>query len=264
MELVAPMSLNLLQDSTWRSSRIDDICSDHLEVPENEITTKNPDRSHELRIAFFKQEVAVICRVITSQLEFTDGHDAPSEARIGRSDPLGRGNVGEGAREFEKPRQTERDRDPTKGGWTPHTWIAQTPTKLAILINKGAYHVWPRCSSIRSEIRMSSPGKLASTNPASFRELLGRECRSWLERRDKEFLELDVEVSRSGLYERQHNQSNRRSVKSSGLPLSPCSPSHFCHRCTISSVFEMKSNDVLDADPGRWMYWAAALLRRSR
>lgn len=38
--------------------------------------------------------------------------------------------------------------------------------------------------------------KLASTDPGGFRELLGRECRSLLERRDSEFLELDVEASR--------------------------------------------------------------------
>lgn len=38
--------------------------------------------------------------------------------------------------------------------------------------------------------------KLASTDPGGFRELLGRECRSWLERRDNEFEELEVEASR--------------------------------------------------------------------
>lgn len=38
--------------------------------------------------------------------------------------------------------------------------------------------------------------KLASTDPGGFRELLGRECRSWLERRENELYELDVEASR--------------------------------------------------------------------
>ncbi|KAG4217848.1 hypothetical protein PC116_g33672 [Phytophthora cactorum] len=38
--------------------------------------------------------------------------------------------------------------------------------------------------------------KLTSTDPGGFRELLGRECISWLERRDMEFLELEVEASR--------------------------------------------------------------------
>lgn len=37
---------------------------------------------------------------------------------------------------------------------------------------------------------------VTSTDPGGSRELLDCECRSWLERRGKELLELDVEVSR--------------------------------------------------------------------
>ncbi|KAI1447825.1 hypothetical protein F5Y02DRAFT_355245 [Annulohypoxylon stygium] len=62
---------------------------------------------------------------------------------------------------------------------------------------RGACHSWSRSPLMRSEFWvLGVSSTVTSTDPGGSRELLDCECRSWLERRGKELLELDVEVSR--------------------------------------------------------------------
>ncbi|KAI2464473.1 hypothetical protein F4781DRAFT_70403 [Annulohypoxylon bovei var. microspora] len=255
MELVALMSLKLLRDSTGTYSRIDDTYSDYLKGLENEITTNNSDRSHQLRIALFKQEVAVIRRVITSQLKVIDGMTVPQ-----------RPGLGDQTRREKEMLEREREKSKAEACRTRSRPYDKQGTAYVDRID--AYES-SNPHYLRSVSRLAAVpfdpvrdpdafSKLASTDPGGFRELLGRECRSWLERRDEEFLELDVEASR--LEDMNANKIEvTKDRQEAAVYAFTMVTIIFLPLSTISSIFGMNSSDIRDMDLGQWAYWATAL-----
>ncbi|OTA69317.1 hypothetical protein K449DRAFT_428757 [Hypoxylon sp. EC38] len=253
MELVALVSLRLLQDSTGTYSSINNTYSDYLKELENEITTKTSDRSHQFRITLFKQEVAVIRRVVASQMNVIDKMTATQ-----------RPGWGDQTRREREMLEREREKSRAEAAAArSRSYEKQGVAYVDRIDASSEYH--------NARYYRSAPGlhfvpaqdpdafsKLASTDPGGFRELLDRECRSWLERRDSEFLELDIEASRL-----ENMNANKIEVtkdrQEAAVYAFTMVTIIFLPLSTISSIFGMNSSDVRDMDLGQWAYWAAAL-----
>lgn len=254
MELVALVSMKLLQDSTGTYSSIDNTYSDYLKGLENEITANNSDRSHQFRIALFKQEIAVIRRVVASQLKVVDGMTVPQ--RSTSSDQTRR-----------EREMLEREREKSKADTVRVRSHEKQGTAYVdrIDVYESSNPYYKRSVSGLAGLRHFVPGrdpdafsKLASTDPGGFRELLGRECRSWLERRDNELLELEVEASR--LEDMNANKIEvTKDRQEAAVYAFTMVTIIFLPLSTISSIFGMNSSDVRDMELGQWAYWAAAL-----
>ncbi|KAI1408911.1 hypothetical protein F5Y13DRAFT_204091 [Hypoxylon sp. FL1857] len=256
MELVALVSLKLLQDSTGTYSSINNTYSDYLKGLENEITTNNSDRSHQFRITLFKQEVAIIRRVVASQMNVIDKMTVTQKPGWGDQTRREREML---EREREKSRAeatTARSRFYEKQGAAYMDRIDASSESHNAHYHRSAaglqgLHFVPGQDP-------DSFSKLASTDPGGFRELFGRECRSWLERRDNEFLELDIEASRL-----ENMNANKIEVtkdrQEAAVYAFTMVTIIFLPLSTISSIFGMNSSDVRDMDLGQWAYWAAAL-----
>ncbi|KAI0843060.1 hypothetical protein F5Y06DRAFT_292046 [Hypoxylon sp. FL0890] len=256
MDLVALVSSKLLQDSTGSYSSINNTYSDYLKGLENEITTNNSDRSHQFRITLFKQEVAIIRRVVASQMNVIDKMTITQRPSWGDQTRREKEML---EREREKSRAeaaTARSRSYEKQGAAYVDRIDASSES-----HNAHYH--------RSVLGLHGPhfvptqdpdafSKLASTDPGGFRELFGRECRSWLERRDSEFLELDIEASRL-----ENMNANKIEVtkdrQEAAVYAFTMVTIIFLPLSTISSIFGMNSSDVRDMELGQWAYWAAAL-----
>ncbi|KAI2782312.1 hypothetical protein F4815DRAFT_30049 [Daldinia loculata] len=255
MELVTLISLKLLQDSTGTYSSIDDTYSDYLKGLENEITTNNSDRSHQFRITLFKQEVAVIRRVIASQLSVVDGMTVPQRPCRGDQTRRERDMLDKEREKSKAEAARMRSRSHQKQG-TAYV------DKLDAYENYG--HHYPRSVSILPGPYFTPAGhpdafsKLASTDPGGFRELLGRECKAWLERRDSEFLELDLEASRLEIMNANKIEVTKDRQEAAVYAFTMVTII-FLPLSTISSIFGMNSSDVRDMDLGQWAYWATAL-----
>ncbi|KAI0117112.1 hypothetical protein F4814DRAFT_415281 [Daldinia grandis] len=255
MELVTLISLKLLQDSTGAYSSIDNTYSDYLKGLENEITANNSDRSHQFRITLFKQEVAVIRRVIASQLNVVDGMTMPQRPCWGDQT----------RRERE---MLDREREKSKAEAARVRSRSYQKQGAAYVDKLDAYesysHNYPRSVSVLPGPHFMPAGhpdafsKLASTDPGGFRELLGRECKAWLERRDSEFLELDVEASRLEIMNANKIEVTKDRQEAAVYAFTMVTII-FLPLSTISSIFGMNSSDVRDMDLGQWAYWAAAL-----
>ncbi|KAI1465730.1 uncharacterized protein F4812DRAFT_110004 [Daldinia caldariorum] len=258
MELVTLISSNLLKDSTGKYSSINDTYSDYLKGLENEITANNSDRSHQFRITLFRQEVAVIRRVIASQLNVVDGMTVPQRPSWGDQTRRERKMLEE-AREKLKPEAARiRSGSSEKQGATYvdkldgydsyNHYYNSYPR--SVLDPPGA-HFMP----VRHPDTFS---KLTSTDPGGFRELLGRECKSWLERRNMEFLELEVEASRLEMMNANKIEVTKDRQEAAVYAFTMVTII-FLPLSTISSIFGMNSSDVRDMELGQWAYWAAAL-----
>ncbi|KAI1765348.1 hypothetical protein GGR53DRAFT_270001 [Hypoxylon sp. FL1150] len=252
MELVALVSMNLLRDSTGTYSSINNTYSDYLKGLENEITANNSDRSHQFRLALFKQEIAVIRRVVASQSQVVDGMTVPQ--RPGWSDQTRR-----------EREMLEREREKSKAD-TVRMMRSHEKQGAAYVDRMDVYEVPnPYYKRSASGLAGFDPArdpdafsKLASTDPGGFRELLGRECRSWLERRDIEFEELEVEASR--LEDMNANKIEvTKDRQEAAVYAFTMVTIIFLPLSTISSIFGMNSSDVRDMDLGQWAYWATAL-----
>lgn len=209
MELLALVSSKLLQDSTGTYSSINDTYSDYLkglvsisnpvyihsdtnQPQENEITTNNSDRSHQLRITLFNQEVEVIRRVVASQLRVVAAMTMPQRP-------------GDQTRREKEMLDKEREKSNFETSRMRSRFLAK---QGAAYVDNSDVYGGHQSYSHRSVSGLPGPhfaspardldsfSRLASTDPGGFRELLGRECRSWLERREEEFSELDIEASR--------------------------------------------------------------------
>ncbi|KAI1142915.1 hypothetical protein F5Y05DRAFT_408368 [Hypoxylon sp. FL0543] len=257
MDLVALVSLKLLQDSTGTYSSINGTYSDYLKGLENEITSNNSDRSHQFRITLFKQEVAIICRVIASQINVVDRMMTVTQ-RPGWNDQTRKEREMQ-ERERERLRAeatTARSRSYEKQG------VAYVDRLDAWSEGHNAYYQKsaPGLHGLHFEPTQDPDAfsRLASTDPGGFRELFGRECRSWLERRDNEFLDLDVEASR--LEDMNANKIEvTKDRQEAAVYAFTMVTIIFLPLSTISSIFGMNSSDVRDMELGQWAYWAAAL-----
>ncbi|KAI8965869.1 hypothetical protein F5Y11DRAFT_258925 [Daldinia sp. FL1419] len=255
MELVTLISLKLLQDSTGTWSSINDTYSEYLKGLENEITANNSDRSHQFRIALFRQEVAVIRRVIASQLNVVDGMTVPQRPSWGDQT----------RRERE---MLDKEREKSKAEAARMRSRSYEKQGAAYVDRLDAYESY-NYHSYRSVAGYPGPhftpaghpdafSKLTSTDPGGFRELLGRECKSWLERRDSEFLELDVEASRLEIMNANKIEVTKDRQEAAVYAFTMVTII-FLPLSTISSIFGMNSSDVRDMELGQWAYWAAAL-----
>ncbi|OTB14339.1 hypothetical protein K445DRAFT_23746 [Daldinia sp. EC12] len=260
MELVTLVSSKLLKDSTGKYSSINDTYSDYLKGLENEITANNSDRSHQFRITLFRQEVAVIRRVIASQLNVVDGMTVPQKPTWGDQTRRERKMLDE-AREKLKP-EAARIRS--------RSYEKQSPAYVDKLDGYESYYHNYNINNYPRSI-LGPPGahftpaghpdtfsKLTSTDPGGFRELLGRECISWLERRDMEFLELEVEASRLEMMNANKIEVTKDRQEAAVYAFTMVTII-FLPLSTISSIFGMNSSDVRDMELGQWAYWAAAL-----
>ncbi|KAI1376242.1 hypothetical protein F4677DRAFT_85578 [Hypoxylon crocopeplum] len=255
MELITLVSLKLLQDSTGAYSSINDTYSDYLKGLENEITANNSDRSHQFRITLFRQEVAVIRRVVASQLKVIDGMMVPQRPGLGD----------QSRRERE---MLERERVKSKAETAKIRSRSYEKQGLAYVdridgyeSHNAYYHRSVSGLPGHNFVPVRDPdafSKLASTDPGGFRELLGRECRSWLERRDNEFYELDVESSRLEIMNANKIEVTKDRQEAAVYAFTMVTII-FLPLSTISSIFGMNSSDVRDMDLGQWAYWAAAL-----
>lgn len=135
----------------------------------------------------------MIRRVIASQLSVVDGMTVPQRPCRGDQTRRERDMLDKEREKSKAEAARMRSRSHQKQG-TAYV------DKLDAYENYG--HHYPRSVSILPGPYFTPAGhpdafsKLASTDPGGFRELLGRECKAWLERRDSEFLELDLEASR--------------------------------------------------------------------
>ncbi|KAF3055618.1 hypothetical protein GL218_06953 [Daldinia childiae] len=255
MELVTLISLKLLQDSTGTYSSINDTYSNYLKGLENDITANTSDRSHQFRITLFKQEVAVIRRVIASQLNVVDGMTVPQKPYWGDQT----------RRERE---MLDKEREKSKAEAARMRSRSYQKQGAAYVDKLDAYesysHNYPRSVSVLPGSHFTPAGhpdafsKLVSTDPGGFRELLGRECKAWLERRDSEFLELDVEASRLEIMNANKIEVTKDRQEAAVYAFTMVTII-FLPLSTISSIFGMNSSDVRDMDLGQWAYWAAAL-----
>ncbi|KAI1774117.1 hypothetical protein F4818DRAFT_420890 [Hypoxylon cercidicola] len=253
MELVALVSMKLLQDSTGTYSSINNTYSDYLKGLENEITANNSDRSHQFRIALFKQEIAVIRRVFASQFKVVDGMTVPR--RLTGSDQTRR------EREL-----LEREREKSRADTVKMRSYEKQGTAYVDRVGayEGPHHYYSRSVSGLPGLSFDPArdpdafSKLASTDPGGFRELFGRECKSWLDRRANEFNELELEASR--LEDMNANKIEvTKDRQEAAVYAFTMVTIIFLPLSTISSIFGMNSSDVRDMELGQWAYWAAAL-----
>ncbi|KAK6948222.1 hypothetical protein Daesc_009986 [Daldinia eschscholtzii] len=260
MELVTLVSSKLLKDSTGKYSSINDTYSDYLKGLENEITANNSDRSHQFRITLFRQEVAVIRRVIASQLNVVDGMTVPQRPTWGDQTRRERKMLDEAREKLKSEAARIRSRSYEK----------QAPAYVDKLDGYESYNHNYNINSYPRSV-LGPPGahftpaghpdtfsKLTSTDPGGFRELLGRECISWLERRDMEFLELEVEASRLEMMNANKIEVTKDRQEAAVYAFTMVTII-FLPLSTISSIFGMNSSDVRDMELGQWAYWAAAL-----
>ncbi|XXG94111.1 hypothetical protein Hte_000363 [Hypoxylon texense] len=229
-------------------SSINNTYSDYLKGLENEITANNSDRSHQFRIALFKQEIAVIRRVVASQVKVVDGMTVPQRSTWSDQTRREREML---EREREKSKaDTVRMRSHEKQG-TAYVDRIDVYEASNPYYKRSLHHFVP-------DRDPDAFSKLASTDPGGFPELLGRECRSWLERRDNEFLELEVEASR--LEDMNANKIEvTKDRQEAAVYAFTMVTIIFLPLSTISSIFGMNSSDVRDMELGQWAYWAAAL-----
>ncbi|KAI0852613.1 hypothetical protein F5Y00DRAFT_176805 [Daldinia vernicosa] len=258
MELVTLISLKLLQDSTGTYSSINDTYSNYLKGLENEITANSSDRSHQFRITLFKQEVAVIRRVISSQLNVVDGMTAPQRPYWGDQTRREREMLDKEREKSKAEAARMRSRSYPKQGAAAYVDKLDTYENYGYINNHRSVSVLPSAYYFTPAGHPDDFSKLASTDPGGFRELLGRECRSWLERRDSEFLELDVEASRLEIMNANKIEVTKDRQEAAVYAFTMVTII-FLPLSTISSIFGMNSSDVRDMDLGQWAYWATAL-----
>ncbi|KAI2633689.1 hypothetical protein GGS26DRAFT_56879 [Hypomontagnella submonticulosa] len=254
MELLALVSSKLLQDSTGTYSSINDTYSDYLKGLENEITTNNSDRSHQLRITLFNQEVEVIRRVVASQLRVVAAMTMPQRP-------------GDQTRREKEMLDKEREKSNFETSRMRSRFLAK---QGAAYVDNSDVYGGHQSYSHRSVSGLPGPhfaspardldsfSRLASTDPGGFRELLGRECRSWLERREEEFSELDIEASRLETMNANKIEFTKDRQEAAVYAFTMVTII-FLPLSTISSIFGMNSSDVRDMELGQWAYWAAAL-----
>ncbi|KAI5867033.1 hypothetical protein GGS23DRAFT_301604 [Durotheca rogersii] len=259
MDLVSLVSFSLLRDSTERYSSINDTYSDYLKGLENEITANNSDRSHQFRLALFKQEVVVIQRVVSAQLAMVEGMSLPSRSGY-RYQTWWDKEILE--REMGKPkvdatvtRSYERQGAVYVDGRNAHEshnlQYRRSASENKVISYAANHNVAPLWN-------VESFSRLSSTDRGGFRELLSRECRALLERRDFEFNELQRKAS--GLEEMNANMIEfRKDRQEAAVYAFTMVTIIFLPLSTISSIFGMNSSDLRDMELGQWAYWAVAL-----
>ncbi|KAI5927644.1 hypothetical protein F4810DRAFT_648688 [Camillea tinctor] len=189
MELVALLSFKLLHDSTGKLPSINETYSEYLKGLEHDITAKDSNRSYQLRLSLFKQEVSVIRRVITWQMNAVLAMNGPP--RLNLADQTRR-----------EREMLDRERDKSKTDRVTRTWFSEK--QQAVNADRPIFTWVAPSTDIKTKglndfDAIQDPdgfSKLSATDPGGFRELFGRECTAWLDSRDREFYELSFEASR--------------------------------------------------------------------
>ncbi|KAI1498364.1 hypothetical protein F5X99DRAFT_412171 [Biscogniauxia marginata] len=237
MELVGLLSLKLLHDSTGTFSSINDTYSEYLKGLENEIATKDSDRSYQLCLTLFKQEVSVIRGVIASQMRAVVAMSRPPRPNWGDQQ----------SRREKEMLEKERDKSRVDRNWARLNQY-QAPTDF---FTRGLDDF----ELVREPDGFS---KLSATDPGGFRELFGRECRTWLDLRDDEFYELNNKASQLEIMNTNKIEVTKDRQEAAVYAFTMVTII-FLPLSTISSIFGMNSSDVRDMEAGQWAYWAAAL-----
>ncbi|KAI0593277.1 hypothetical protein F4775DRAFT_521473 [Biscogniauxia sp. FL1348] len=252
MELLALLSLKLLHDSTGKFPNINETYSEYLKGLEHDITTKDSNRSYQLRLALFKQEVAVIRRIITLQMKAVVAMNGPPKLSL--------------ADQTRKEKEMlEKERDKSKADRFTRTYYPERQQQ-AVYATRHAYYHAPTATDIFTrglndfDVTLDPDGfsKLSATDPGGFRELFGRECAAWLDRRDREFYELSLEASRLETMNTNNIEVTKDRQEAAVYAFTMVTII-FLPLSTISSIFGMNSSDVRDMDAGQWVYWATAV-----
>ncbi|KAK8069876.1 Mg2+ transporter [Apiospora phragmitis] len=266
LELASLFSLKLLQDSTDRYTSLTDSYSEYIKYLENEIMV-NPNRSHQSRISWFREEIAIIRNVVNSQRQ----NVSRFQSRTTRVPPHHTRTEGLILKqETERSRYEREERDLRR---TMHD-------KYAMSHGIDRYRSYEDVDFDASS-SLADFSKLSPTDPNGLLGLLIGDCKTWLERRDREFGDMDAEASRLDamvrsapfnlatgvprismlIYDTQNvNQIDAtKDRQEAAVYAFTMVTIVFLPLGTISSIFGMNTSDIANLELSQWVYWATAL-----
>ncbi|KAK8115783.1 hypothetical protein PG984_012285 [Apiospora sp. TS-2023a] len=231
LELAALITWKLLQDSTDEVTSLTYSYSEYMKDLDNMIRT-SPNRSHQSRLTSLKEEIEIIRYVVKAQRRMA----MQLQSHSPRCPPL------HARAEAEILQQETRKSKLERAGRDPDD----------------RYHPYSDDFDFDVSASVVDFKKLSPTDPNGLLGLLIGDCKSWLERRDREFGDMDAEASR--LEAMNANQiDTTKDRQEAAVYAFTMVTIVFLPLGTISSIFGMNTSDIANLELGQWVYWATAL-----
>ncbi|KAL7928096.1 hypothetical protein V8C35DRAFT_318940 [Trichoderma chlorosporum] len=243
-EIMALITLNLLQDDVGKHDDICDTYSLYLNSLDTDITTKPSNRTYQHRIDLVKQEMTAIRRNLSRQRNII--------AMLRNKTSITDGNFMVRYGEEMPSRMKMEHAGMKRNAFANRDYRAADERT----IGRGAYDQGRFGAQFMTDLEAAS--KLSSTDVKGFRSLFLTDCANLVEQREYEFrrdteyaedLEREISYKMEWTKDKQENAIYAFTlVTIIFLPLS-----------AISSIFGMNTNDIRNMDFDQWLYWVVAL-----
>ncbi|EFX05398.1 Mg2+ transporter [Grosmannia clavigera kw1407] len=243
MDLLALLSMPIMQDVTGGLPDICECYSAALESMKSEIALQRPDRSRDYRISLLVEEIMAVERVVTAQstifqilFRYGTATDHTSNGHETLSEIYAWGY---------QPREFSREAKSSNGGRrNQYSHIRETYAYNGVATAKAD--------------SLADVGKLAATDPYGYRRLLLHECQRLLDDRSEDF---DMLRNWAASLEKsnQNKVDTTKDRHDNALYAFTIVTVIFLPLSAVASVFGMNTNDVRNMEVNQWVYWATAL-----
>ncbi|KAK8877585.1 hypothetical protein PGQ11_002531 [Apiospora arundinis] len=263
LELVSLLSLKLIQDSTDKKTDLTESYFKEVEDLECEIR-ENPDRSHQSRISWIKEEISIIQEVVQAQKSMVAQLQLrpPSRDRAHRTfteASILKGDTDKSM--LERAGRTERDLQHSTYQTSSRLRTAQItiPNRRVPVQDEPRYHSYNNNDDdLNMGASLTESFKLSPTDPNGLLGLLLGDCQTYLERRDGELSKLNY--ASSNLLRMNANQiDSTKDRQEAAVYAFTMVTIVFLPLGTISSIFGMNVSDIANLELSQWVFWATAL-----
>ncbi|KAK7931229.1 Mg2+ transporter protein- CorA-like/Zinc transport protein ZntB [Apiospora marii] len=249
LQLVSLLGLKLFQDSTDGNQTLSDIYAEYIKDLDNEIRV-SPSRSHQSRIGWLLEEIAIIMDVIATQRQIVSG----LQSRPGRPTQLKRVEAGLLQTVGSKHDTPEYDALDI----TAHQRSRFHSSTHHVRPHSTAHHVSRQVEPVIGSTEPDDISKLSPTDPNGLLGLLLGDCKYWVDKRTREFSEMRTEAARLEAMNVTRIDTTKDRQEAAVYAFTMVTIV-FLPLGTISSIFGMNTSDIANLESGQWVYWATAI-----